>query len=145
MRTMTRLMAHEGRCRIDSLEVDGQPIAMGILITAGSRAHFWKTTFDERHAALSPGVHFALDLTQAQAGEAGLTLTDSCAVPDHPMIDRIWGDRMSIVDLVIALPHRSLEDQTFRRAFGKEVARRRLRGMLKTAYRTALRWRGSSH
>ena len=144
-RTMTRLMAHDNRCRIDSLEVDGRPVAMGILLLAGSRAHFWKTTFDENHAALSPGVHFALDLTQAQDEEPGLTLTDSCAVPDHPMIDRIWGDRMSVADLVITLPHQNPESWTVRFALGRETARRRLRGLLKTAYGTALRWRGCSH
>ena len=40
VRTMTRLMAHEGKCRIDSLEIDGRPVAMGIVITVGDRAHF---------------------------------------------------------------------------------------------------------
>lgn len=144
-RTMTRLMAHEGRCRIDSLEANGKPVAMGLLITAGTRAHFWKTTFDERYAALSPGVHFALDLTQAQAGDADLTLTDSCAVPDHPMIDRIWSGRIAVADLVIALPNRPTGSWGFRRALGLEIARRRLRGFAKAAYRTALRWRGASH
>ncbi len=145
-RTMTRLMAHEGRCRIDSLEVGGRPVAMGILVTAGSQAYFWKTSFDERRAAQSPGVQFALDLTRAQAVEPGLTSTDSCAVPDHPMIDRIWTDRIGVADLVITLPHRAHESRAVQRALGLERLRRGVRQIGKRAYlrlrSAAPRWRG---
>ncbi len=156
-RTMTRLMAFEGRCRIDSLEVGGVPVAMGVLITAGTQAHFWKTTFDERYAPLSPGVHFALDLTEAQLAAAGgagggLTLTDSCAVPDHPMIDRLWSGRVAVCDLLIALPGDAPGGRAFRRAVAFEVLHRRLRRFAKDGYRltrsvakAALRWRGRRH
>lgn len=102
-RSMTRLMAEDGKCRIDSLELDGRPVAMGIVITAHGRAHFWKTAFDERFAALSPGVQLALELTEVQLADPGVTTTDSCAAPDHPMIDRLWPDRMALVDVMIDL------------------------------------------
>ena len=156
-RTMTRLMAFEGRCRIDSLEVGGVPVAMGLLIVAGTPARFWKTTFDERYAALSTGVHFALDLTEAQLqaerlADGDLTLTDSCAVPDHPMIDRLWSGRVAVCDLVIALPGTAPAGRAFRRMVAFEVLRRRLRRVAKDGYRltrsvakAALRWRGRAH
>ncbi len=102
-RAMTRAMAERGNCRVDALELDGRAVAMGIVLTFGDRAHFWKTTFDETLAALSPGVHFTTELTDTQLADAGVALTDSCAVPDHPMIDRIWPDRMDVADLAIAL------------------------------------------
>ena len=88
-RSMTREMAAGGRCRIDALEVNGQAIAMGIILTSGTCAHFWKTAFDEALAPLSPGVQFAIDLAEAQLAEADIELTDSCAVPDHTMIDKL--------------------------------------------------------
>ncbi|WP_158809168.1 GNAT family N-acetyltransferase [Beijerinckia sp. L45] len=150
-RTMTRLMGYEARCRIDSLEVDGVPVAMGILVMAGTRAHFWKTTYNERFASLSPGVQFALDLTQVQGKESGFSLTDSCAVPDHPMIDRIWPDRMAVADLLIELrPTKSagVTDKTsrsFSRAVQAETIRRRLRALAKRALKAAVQWRRRWH
>ena len=102
-RSMTRLMAEEGKCRIESLEIDGRPVAMGIVVTAHGRAHFWKTAFDERYAALSPGVQLALEITETQLADASVLATDSCAAPNHPMIDRLWPDRMSLVDVMVDL------------------------------------------
>jgi CelD/BcsL family acetyltransferase involved in cellulose biosynthesis len=147
-RTMTRLMGYEGRCRIDSLEVDGVPVAMGILVMAGTRAHFWKTTYNERFAALSPGVQFALDLTHVQGNEPGFTLTDSCAVPDHPMIDRIWPGRMVVADVLVQLRRTTgapAQDARFQNAVRRETLRRRLRAFAKTTLKTALQWRRRLH
>ena len=102
-RTMTRLMALEGKCRIDAIEIDGRAVAMGIILTVNGRSHFWKTTFDETYASRSPGVQFTLELTDAQLANEAIAVTDSCAVPDHPMIDRIWSERMPVADLLIDL------------------------------------------
>jgi hypothetical protein len=32
-----------------------------------------------------------------------LAWCDSCAGPDHPMIDRLWGERLPIVDRLMAV------------------------------------------
>ena len=128
-RTMTRLMACEGKCRIDAIEIDGRAVAMGIILTVAGRAHFWKTAFDETYANRSPGVQFALDLTQAQLADDSVWLTDSCAVPDHPMIDRLWPERMPVGDLLIALR----PDDT--RGFRRVVALQRLSSALHDASR----------
>ncbi len=141
VRAMTRCMAQEGRCRVDALEVGGTAVAMGIVISAGAQAHFWKTAFDERFAALSPGVHFALELTRVQEKEVGLTLTDSCAVPDHPMIDRVWTDRIAVADLAIAFPSRSPASRAFRFALGRERLRRTLRHFAKRGWHALRRRR----
>ena len=103
LRHMTRVMALEGKCRVDSLEIDNVPVAMGIILTARGRAHFWKTAYDERFAAYSPGVQFANKLTHIQLADRSVATTDSCAQPDHPMIDRIWPSRMPIADLMIGI------------------------------------------
>ena len=129
-RAMTRAMAATGRCRIDALELDGRAVAMGIVLTVGDRAHFWKTAFDETLAALSPGVHFTTELAEAQLADPGVAMTDSCAVPDHPMIDRLWPDRMAVADLAIALrPGASVRTSL---GIGMERLRRRIRAGAKT-------------
>ena len=77
--------------------------AVVLLTLIGTTLYFWKTAFDERFAALSPGVQLALELTEVQLADPGVTTTDSCAAPDHPMIDRLWPDRMALVDVMIDL------------------------------------------
>ena len=102
-RAMTRLLAATGSCRIDAIEIDGRPVAMGIVLKAGDRAYFWKICFDEIHGALSPGVQLARDLTQVQLDDSTTAMTDSCAPADHPMIDRLWPQRMTVADLMVAV------------------------------------------
>ncbi|MDH7798136.1 MULTISPECIES: GNAT family N-acetyltransferase [unclassified Beijerinckia] len=127
-RTMTRLLAHEGRCWVDSLEIDGKPIAMGIVLFADDTAAFWKVAYDESLAALSPGVHFTLDLTQRLATEKGIKLVDSCAIPDHPMINRLWPDRMPIADVMISTQN---ANASFQSLVSRELTRRRARAFAK--------------
>jgi hypothetical protein len=76
---------------------------MGIVVTTHGRAHFWKTAFNEKFATLSPGVQLTLELTETQLADPRVLMTDSCAAPDHPMIDRLWPDRMSLVDVMVDL------------------------------------------
>jgi CelD/BcsL family acetyltransferase involved in cellulose biosynthesis len=102
-RTMTRRMAAEGKCRIDALSVGERPVAIAIVLESGDRAFFWKTAYDEEFAAHSPGLHLAVELTGVQQAQTRCSMTDSCAIADHPMIDRIWHDRLPIVDLALSL------------------------------------------
>ena len=132
-RTMTRLMAENGQCRIDALEIGDRAAAMGIVLGCGPHAYFWKTTFDEELASLSPGVQFAIDLTEAQLGDSAVAMTDSCAIPDHPMIDKLWPDRLQVVDLAIALRHDA--PRALRATLAVERARRRLRAWAKRWWR----------
>lgn len=139
-RAMTRRLARQGLCHIDSLEIEGRPAAMGIVLGSGDRAYFWKTAYDEAQHRHSPGKLFADLLGAAQLKEADVTLTDSCAIAGHSMIDRLWTDRMIVADLLVAGRHTSpssLERAARRiglsrrlRHAAKEV-RDRVRGLLK--------------
>ena len=73
------------------------------MLRTGDRAFYWKTAYDERFAAFSPGVQATLDMSRRAERDPGLTLIDSCAVADHPMIERAWRDRIELVDLAISL------------------------------------------
>ena len=137
-RAMAASMATAGRIRIDSLDRDGRPLAMGIVLSSGGRDFFWKMAYAEDHASLSPGVQFVLGLTERQAARAGTAATDSCALPDHPMIDRLWPGRLALVDVAIGLrPGRTVG---FEALMLIEIARRRIRAPAKRAV-TALRKR----
>jgi CelD/BcsL family acetyltransferase involved in cellulose biosynthesis len=103
VRTMTRRLGAEGKCRIDALTLNGKPIAMGIVLRSRDRAFYWKTAYDEALAAQSPGVQLSLEVSRIQQGDATCQMTDSCADADHPMIDRLWSERLPIVDLALPL------------------------------------------
>ncbi len=102
-RSMAWQMGHAGKIRFDSLELAGQPVAMGIILQSGARAFFWKIAYDEVHAARSPGVLFAQDLTRRQIAESNIAATNSCAIPDHRMINRLWPGRMALADVAVPL------------------------------------------
>jgi hypothetical protein len=86
-----------------TLRLDGAPVAAGLVLTTGGRAFYWKTAYDEAHADASPGVQLTLAHSRRLADAPGLTLADSCAVEDHPMIGRVWGDALAFEDWAIGL------------------------------------------
>ena len=101
-RAMLAAMARDGALAIHLLAVDGAAIAAGIVLRAGDRAFYWKTAYDEAYSEYSPGVQLTLALSRAQLRDAAIGATDSCAIEGHPMIDRLWPARLSLVDHVIA-------------------------------------------
>jgi CelD/BcsL family acetyltransferase involved in cellulose biosynthesis len=100
--TLARFAAH-GALQIHSLTLKDEPIAAAAVLRAGDRAFYWKTAYDERFAAFSPGVQATLDLSRRLERDPALSLVDSCAVAGHPMIDRAWRDRLELVDLALSL------------------------------------------
>jgi CelD/BcsL family acetyltransferase involved in cellulose biosynthesis len=99
---LTRFSAR-GALIVHQLILNGAPIAAGVVLRAGDRAFFWKTAYDERTRAYSPGVQATLDLSRRLEGEPGLALVDSCAIADHPMIERTWRDRLALIDLALPI------------------------------------------
>jgi len=128
-RSATRLLAREGKCRIARLTLTGRPLAMGVLFESGNRAFFWKIAYDEAFRAQAPGIDLVYELTRALASRGDITLTDSCAIANHPMIDRFWPDRIAICDIAVELD--LARPQAFRNACGAETLSRRLRGFVK--------------
>ena len=114
---------------------------MAIVLRSADRAYYWKTAYDERFARFSPGVHLTRALAERQLADAAVQITDSCAMADHPMIDRLWPDRLAMFDLLIGV------DPARTRAFPGAVRRERFaraaRAALKSAAVAALRRRVS--
>jgi CelD/BcsL family acetyltransferase involved in cellulose biosynthesis len=95
------LFASQQRLRIALLSLGGRPIAAGAVLRSGSRAFYWKTAFDPAFARLSPGVQLTLAMSRDLEADHNLTLSDSCADANHPMIDRIWTSRIDLADFVL--------------------------------------------
>ena len=131
--------AHAGSCWIDALEIDGRAVAMAIVMFAGSKAFFWKIAYDEQLSSLSPGVQLTLELTNRLAAEPGVTMVDSCAVPDHPMIDHIWRDRMDICDFLVGAAG---AQPLFERIAAHERRRRAARAVAKAGWHKVRRLLG---
>ena len=96
-------LAAQGQASVARLIRDGHAIAAGVLLRSGRGAWFWKIAYDERAARASPGVQLTCDLTDAVLRDGDTDWCDSCATPDHTMIDSIWRERRSMTDQLIAL------------------------------------------
>ena len=131
-RAATRRLAGFSKCRIETMSFDGKPIAMGIVLMSQGHAAFWKIAFDEDYAAWSPGVQLTLAMARNFAQDPSITLVDSCAMPDHPMIDHLWADRREIIDVLVGAG----DLLAFQRAVQLEQTRRRLRVIAKSAFLT---------
>jgi CelD/BcsL family acetyltransferase involved in cellulose biosynthesis len=113
---------------LESLDLDGKPVAMGIMLEDHAGLYFWKTAYNEAFAPYSPGALFIRELTNRLGASRSVLKVDSCARPDHPMIDRLWPDRLAVADIGILLAPRARGML----ALQVERVRRRGRAVLKT-------------
>ncbi len=96
-------LSEEDLCRIHSLTLDGKVIACLIVFVEAGHAYTWKTAYDESFAAYSPGTLEMLDVTAMHLDDPNIEATDSCAVPDHPVMSRIWTERRPLGTLIVGL------------------------------------------
>ena len=75
-----------------ALMLDGRPIAMLANFLASPGSFSFKTAFDENYARFSPGVLLQRE-NLALLSRPDIAWCDSCAAPDHPMIDSLWTER----------------------------------------------------
>lgn len=136
-RSAVRMMAARGAARLAALTLDGAAIAIGVVLRAGGAAAFWKIAHDPAFARYSPGVQLSLRLAESGGVDPGLRVIDSCAAENHPMIERIWPERLAIVDAALSLPApRAAQgrQRAFQSSFARETARRGARVLAKRAF-----------
>ena len=123
-----------GRSRAEfwQLTLDGRPIAMAFALKRGSEMWLMKIAFDEAFARFSPGALLVFDIMESASRDPDVAIVDSCAQPDHPMIDRIWRARLDITDVLIA--GNATGPVGFQLRCGLETLRRAMRGGLKSLY-----------
>jgi CelD/BcsL family acetyltransferase involved in cellulose biosynthesis len=96
-------LAAEGKVAINRIFIDGSAIAVTITLRSADTAWFWKIVYDEKFAQHSPGVVLTFAVTEDLVEDATLVRTDSCAAANHPMIDHIWRERLTLCDRLIAV------------------------------------------
>ncbi|TIM64469.1 MAG: GNAT family N-acetyltransferase, partial [Mesorhizobium sp.] len=96
-------LAERDLCRIHSLTLDDRTIACLVVFVEAGVAYTWKTAYDETLAAYSPGTLLMIEVTRQHLDDPNIMMTDSCAVPDHPVMSRLWTERRPIGTLVLGL------------------------------------------
>ncbi len=99
---MSERMLENRKMVIARTTLDNRPIAMFCDLHWATQGVHFKTTFDETLKEYSPGLFAELDNIH-RLHESGLRFVDSCADPDHSMINRVWPDRVRFQSLVVAL------------------------------------------
>ena len=85
-------------------------------------------------ARFSPGLQAMTEVTAALLADETIEFVDSCAVPNHPLMDHLWRDRLAMADLMIGLS----PGTDFARACRLETMRRDVIAMARSV-RDALR------
>lgn len=107
-------LSEQDCCRIHELVLDGRIVASLIVFIEAGVAYTWKTAYDENFSAYSPGTLLMIEVTKYHLSDPNIVATDSCAVPDHPVMTRLWTERRPVGTLVIGLTPGS--DRTVRLA-----------------------------
>jgi CelD/BcsL family acetyltransferase involved in cellulose biosynthesis len=101
--TAVDALARQGQAGVARLLLGSRPIASIVTLQSGGGAWAWKIAYDESLARFSPGVQATMEFTEALVADDTVACADSCATPDHPMIDHLWRERLAMADLMIGL------------------------------------------
>ncbi|MEH3037584.1 MAG: GNAT family N-acetyltransferase [Sphingomonas adhaesiva] len=111
------------------MTVGDATIAMLANVESGDESFQLKIAYDEEWAAFSPGVLIEMAYLEHALDVRGLARADSCARAGHPMIDRLWPARRTIVSLAVPFDNvrsrlmcRGIEAWRRRRANRREQA-----------------------
>ncbi|EAU43311.1 hypothetical protein FP2506_10716 [Fulvimarina pelagi HTCC2506] len=96
-------LAEKDRARIFTLRLDGEAIASIVMLVDGGDVYAWKSAYDERYAKTSPGQQIVAEATRSLLADPTIRRADSCAMPDHFVMNRFWRDRLEIGTIVLGL------------------------------------------
>jgi hypothetical protein len=85
-----------GRLMMLGLKLDDQSIALKCNFLSGSGGYAFKIAYDEGHSRFSPGFLLEIENIRHLHARPEVEWMDSCAVPVHFMINRLWLDRRTI-------------------------------------------------
>jgi CelD/BcsL family acetyltransferase involved in cellulose biosynthesis len=101
-REVAKAAAQRDRLMLLALRLKGRAIAMKFNLLAGHAAFACKIAYDEEYARFSPGVLLELYNIHLLHENGALHWMDSCAIPDHFMINRLWTERRLIQNSVVS-------------------------------------------
>lgn len=133
-------LAERDLCRIHALTLDSRPIACLVVFVESAVAYTWKTAYDETFAAYSPGTLLMIEVTKNHLEDPNINVTDSCAVPDHPVMSRLWSERRIFGTFVVGLTPQS--EKLAHQAAGQIQFHREARNVMRILRSRVRRWIG---
>jgi len=100
-RQMVASAFERGSLNFFRLCVAGKPIAYTLDIAAAPHVYCLKSAFDQAFKKHSPGVIMEYETLKYYRQQTGFTQVDSCTAPDNGLLNELWPDRKSIVDMMI--------------------------------------------
>ncbi len=101
-RRAARAAFSQKRLMMLALRLDGRSVAQKCNFLAGDGGFAFKIAFDEQFARYSPGALLEMDNIARVHQRTDVAWMDSCAEPEHPMINRLWHGRRTIEWLWVA-------------------------------------------
>lgn len=92
----------DGRLHFIRMDIDDRPIAMLVNLVANGAGYSLKIAHDPDYDKFSPGVMIEIEAMRALLGLADFRFMDSCAAPDHSMINGLWRARRMITGVNIS-------------------------------------------
>ena len=109
--TICREAHARGRLMMLGLYLDNRPLAMKCNFLAGDGGYAFKIAFDEAYAKYSPGVLLEAENIRVVHAMPQIKWMDSCALPGHPMINRMWSERRTVQKVLVS-PGRWIDNVT---------------------------------
>lgn len=95
--------AHEqGMLHFLRFDLDERPVAMLTTLVSNGAAYSLKIAHDPDFARYSPGVMIKLEVMRSLLEREDFQFADSCASPDHSMINGLWRARRVITGLNVS-------------------------------------------
>lgn len=101
-RELVKTGATDGTVEMLGLFLKGEPIAMKCNLLAGHGSYAFKIAFDELLSKYSPGVQLELEMIRQFWSTSTTQWMDSCATPQHFMINRLWLQRRPMQHLLVS-------------------------------------------
>jgi CelD/BcsL family acetyltransferase involved in cellulose biosynthesis len=99
--TVAKEAFKRGRLMMLGLRLDDQPVALKCNFLADSGGYAFKIAYDESYSRFSPGFLLEIENIKRLHAQPGIEWMDSCAVPVHFMINRLWLDRRTIQTVLV--------------------------------------------
>jgi CelD/BcsL family acetyltransferase involved in cellulose biosynthesis len=123
VRTMLLEAAERGRLQAVGIWLNGRPIALKLNLIAAPGSFAFKIAYDEAYSKFSPGVLLELENIRLFHEGSDAAWMDSCAAPDHPMINRLWRDRILLQQVLLSTGTRMGELAVGLRPLGRVLRR----------------------
>ena len=102
-----RHAAIRGKLMMIKMTLDDCVIAMHLCVLGSNMGAFaFKSAYDERYSKFSPGVLLELEnIYVTLDNKTMITWMDSCSVPEHPVLNRLWAERKQMTNLHLSTQH----------------------------------------